>query len=123
MPIPARNPDGRSQLLTLAASEKISVDILTIKNLALLVGQSFANIYGTRINDIFLTSLKNCLEESSTIDEEGAERLSTLLSVYLDVAPDLLGEAQGLLEQATDQLSFILAASGHGVGSGKRDDE
>ena len=114
---------GRSQLLTVATPDKIAVDVLTLKNLALFVSQSYYNIYGTRINDIFLTSLKTCLEESSTIDDEEAERLSTLLNVYLDVAPDLLGESQKLLEQAADQLSFILTASGHGVGSGKRDDE
>ena len=114
---------GRSQLLTVATPDKIAVDVLTIKNLALAVSQSYYNIYGTRINDVFLTSLKTCLEESSTIEEEEAEKLSLLLSVYLDVAPDLLGESQKLLEQAADQLSFILAASGHGVGSGKRDDE
>ena len=114
---------GRSQLLTVATPEKIAVDVLTLKNLTLLVGQSYSNIYGTRINDVFLASLKTRLTESSTIDDEEAERLSTLLNVYLDVAPDLLGESQKLLEQAADQLSFILATSGHGVGSGKRDDE
>jgi hypothetical protein len=110
-------------MLTLAMPDKIAVDVLTIKNLALLVSQSFYNIYGTRINDVFLTSLKNCLTESSTIEEEEAEKLSTLLGVYLDVAPDLLSETQKLLEQAADQLSFILAASGHGVASGERDNE
>ena len=114
---------GRSHLLAVATPEKIAVDVLTLKNLAVAVSQSYYNIYGTRINDIFLTSLKTCLDESSTIDGEEVERLSTLLGVYLDVAPDLLGESQKLLEQAADQLSFILAASGHGVGSGKRDDE
>ena len=110
-------------MLTLATPQKIAVDVLTLKNLAVAVSQSYYNIYGTRINDVFLTSLKTCLEESSTIDAEEAERLSTLLGVYLDVAPDLLGESQKLLEQAADQLSFILTANGHGVASGKRDDE
>lgn len=114
---------GRSQMLTLATPQKIAVDVLTLKNLAVAVSQSYYNIYGTRINDVFLTSLKTCLEESSTIDAEEAERLSTLLGVYLDVAPDLLGESQRLLEQAADQLSFILTANGHGVGSGKHDNE
>ena len=124
MAIPARHPDGRSQLLTLAASEKITVDVLTVKNLALLVSQSFYNFQGIRINDIFLTSLKHCLAESSTIDEEEAEKLSTLLGVYLDVVPDLLKESQDLMSEAADQLSFILTTtSGHGVVSKKRDDE
>lgn len=107
----------------LAISEKLTVDVLTVKKLALLIEQSFYNIQGTRINDVFLTSLKHRLAESSTIEDEEAEKLSSLLSVYLDVVPDLLTEAQTLLEQAGDQLSFILAANGYGVASGKRDDE
>lgn len=114
---------GRSQMLTLAMPDQITIDVLTVKNLALLVGQSFYNVQGTRVNDIFLTSLKSYLEESSTAEEVDVEKLSALLQVYLDTAPDLLLEAQNLLEQAGDQLSFILAASGHGVASGKRDDE
>lgn len=110
-------------MLTLASPDKIAVDVLTLKNLALLVGQSFYNFQGIRKNDIFLTSLKHCLTESPSLEDEEAEKLSTLLGVYLDVVPDLLKESQDLLLEAGEQLAFILAVNGHGVASGKRDDQ
>ncbi len=114
---------GRSHLLTPVPSDKIVIDALTLKKLALLIGQSFYDVQISRTSDILLTSLSHYLIESSTADEVEIEKASLLLTGYLDVVPDLLKGAEEFLHEVGEQLAFILAASGHGVASGKRDDE
>ena len=110
---------GRSHLLMSAESDKIVIDALTLKKLALLIGQSFYDIQLSRTSDILLTSLNHYLEEV----EVEVEKASLLLNHYRDVVPELLEGAEGFLLEASEQLAFILAASGHGVASGKRDNE
>jgi len=112
---------GRSQLLT-SASDKIVMDALTLKKIALLVGQSFYDVQLSRTNEILLTSLDSYLGDTS-LKEEEARKSSLLLNGYLDAVRDLLQDTEGALSEATNQIAFILAASGHGVASGRRDDE
>ena len=112
---------GRSQLLT-SEPDKIVMDALTLKKIALLVGQSFYDVQLSRTNEILLTSLDSYLGDSS-LKEEEASKSSLLLNGYMDAVRDLLQDSEGALLEATEQIAFILAASGHGVGSGKRDDE
>jgi hypothetical protein len=102
-------------------SDKIELDSLTVKKLALWIEQAFYNIQSSRTSEILLTSLDNYLGESSNPEE--ASKSSLLLNAYLDVVPDFLKEAETLLAEANDQLAFILAASNLGVASGSRDDE
>jgi hypothetical protein len=102
-------------------SDKIELDSLTVKKLALWIEQAFYNLQSSRTSEILLTSLDNYLGESSNPEE--ASKSSLLLNAYLDVVPDFLKEAETLLAEANDQLAFILAASNLGVASGSRDDE
>ena len=107
---------------TLAVT-KIELDALTVKKLALLVGQSFYNLQTSRTSDILLTSLDNYLRESLNIEE--ASKSSLLLNSYLETVPDLLKETEGLLAEVVEQLAFILAASNLGAAnsSGSHDDD
>jgi len=103
--------------------ERIEIDRVTLKKLALLVGQSCYNIQSTRTSEILLTSLGKHLDESSNLEE--AAKSSLLLDGYLNVVPEWLEESERLLTEAVDQLSFILAASNLGVAnsSGSHDDD
>lgn len=100
---------------------KIELDSLTLKKLALLIGQSVYNIQSSRDCDILLTSLDNYLGESSNPEE--ARKSSLLLNHYCGIVPESLKEVEGWLTEANDQLAFILAANNLGVASGSRDDE
>jgi hypothetical protein len=103
--------------------ERIEIDRVTLKKLALLVGQSCYNIQSTRTSEILLTSLGKHLDESSNLEE--AAKSTLLLDGYLNVAPEWLEESERLLTEAVDQLSFILAASNLGAAntSGSHDDD
>jgi hypothetical protein len=103
--------------------ERIEIDRVTLKKLALLVGQSCYNVQSSRTSEILLTSLNKHLDESSNPEE--AAKSSLLLDGYLDVVPEWLEESERLLTEAVDQLSFILAASNLGVAnsSGSHDDD
>jgi hypothetical protein len=103
--------------------ERIEIDRVTLKKLALLVGQSCCNVQSSRTFEILLTSLGKHLDESSSLEE--AAKLSLLLDGYLDVVPEWLSETERLLTEAVDQLSFILAASNLGAANtrGSHDDE
>ena len=111
---------SESQTLTI---EKIELDSLTVKKLALWVQQAFYNLQSSRTSEILLTSLDNYLGESSNPEE--ASKSSLLLNAYLDVVPDFLEEAETLLAEANEQLAFILAASNLGAANtrGSHDDE
>jgi hypothetical protein len=104
-------------------SDKIEIDTLTLKKLALLVGQSLYNLQSSRDCDILLTSLDNYLGESSNPEE--ARKSSLLLNMYRDVVPERLEETETWLTEATEQLAFILAASNLGAANtrGSHDDE
>jgi hypothetical protein len=103
--------------------ERIEIDRVTLKKLALLVGQSCYNVQSSRTSEILLTSLNKHLDESSNPEE--AAKSSLLLDGYLNVVPEWLEESERLLTEAVDQLSFILAASNLGVAnsSGSHDDD
>jgi hypothetical protein len=114
-------PKSNGQELQTLKSNKVEIDSLTLKKLALLVEQSLYNIQSSRTSDILLTSLDNYLGESSNPEE--ASKSSLLLNAYLDAVPEFLEKSEGLLTEVNDQLAFILAASNLGVASGSRDDE
>jgi hypothetical protein len=116
-------PKSNHHELQTLKSDKIEIDSLTLKKLALLVGQSLYNIQSSRTSDILLTSLDNYLGESSNPEE--ASKSSRLLNAYLDVVPEFLEESEGLLTEATEQLAFILSASNLGAAntSGSHDDD
>lgn len=102
---------------------KIELDSLTLKKIALLVGQCVYNIQSSRDCDIFLASLDNYLGESSNPEE--ARKSSLLLDRYRDIVPERLEEAESWLTEANDQLAFILAANNLGAAnsSGSHDDD
>jgi hypothetical protein len=116
-------PKSNHHELQTLKSDKIEIDSLTLKKLALLVGHSLYNIQSSRTSDILLTSLDNYLGESSNPEE--ASKSSRLLNAYLDVVPEFLEESEGLLTEATEQLAFILSASNLGAAntSGSHDDD
>jgi hypothetical protein len=116
---PLVSPEGRQTL----ASDKIELDSLTVKKLALWVQQAFYNLQSSRTSEILLTSLNHYLDESSNLEE--ASKSSLLLNAYLDVVPEFLEEAETLLAEANEQLSFILAASNLGAANtrGSHDDD
>jgi hypothetical protein len=103
--------------------ERIEIDRVTLKKLALLVGQSCYNIQSTRTSEILLSSLGKHLDESSNLEE--AAKSSLLLDGYLNVVSEWLEESERLLTEAVDQLSFILAANNLGAAntSGSGDDD
>jgi hypothetical protein len=115
--MPKSNACPESQTL------KIELDSLTLKKLALLIGQCVYNIQSSRDCDILLTSLDNYLGESSNPEE--ARKSSLLLNHYRDIVPEWLEEAESWLTEANDQLSFILAANNLGAAnsSGSCDDD
>jgi len=92
---------------------KIEIDSLTLKKIALLVGQCVYNIQSSRDCDIFLASLDNYLGESSNPEE--ARKSSLLLNQYREMVPESLKEAESWLTEADDQLAFILAANNLGA--------
>jgi hypothetical protein len=102
---------------------KIEIDSLTLKKIALLVGQCIYNIQSSRDCDIFLASLDIYLGESSNPEE--ARKSSLLLDHYRDTVPKSLKEAESWLTEANEQLSFILAANNLGAAntSGSWDDD
>jgi hypothetical protein len=120
MPKSNTHPEAQTQTLMV---DKIEIDRVTLKKLALLVGQSCYNVQSTRTSEILLTSLGKHLEESSNLEE--AAKSSLLLDGYLNVVPEWLSETERLLTEAVDQLAFILAATNLGVAnsSGSRDDD
>lgn len=103
-------------------TEKIELDALTLKKLALAVQQALYNLQSSRTSDILLTSLDNYLGES--LNHEEASKSLILLNAYLDAVPKSLQEAEGLLAEANDQLAFLLASNNLGTAntSGSRDD-
>jgi|GEM_PF-2450087 len=105
------------------AVTKVEIDRVTLKKLALLVGQSCYNIQSSRTSEILLTSLNKHLDESSNHEE--AAKSSLLLDGYLNVVPEWLAETETLLTEAVDQLAFILTASNLGAAnsSGSCDDD
>jgi len=116
------HPEAQTQTQTLMV-DKIEIDRRTLKNLALLIGQSCCNIQSSRTSEILLTSLDKYLGESSNLEE--AAKSSLLLDGYLNVVPEWLSETERLLTEAVDQLAFILAASNLGAAnsSGSHDDD
>jgi hypothetical protein len=100
---------------------KIELDSLTLKKIALLVGQCVYQVQASRDCEILLTSLDNYLGESSNPEE--ARKSSLLLNHYCGTVPQFLREVEEWLIEANDQLAFILAANNLGVASGSRDDE
>jgi hypothetical protein len=116
-------PKSNGQEPQTLKSDKIEIDTLTLKKLALLVGQSLYNLQSSRDCDILLTSLDNYLGESSNPEE--ARKSSLLLNMYRDVVPERLEETETWLTEATEQLAFILAASNLGAANtrGSHDDE
>jgi hypothetical protein len=120
MPKSNTHPESQPQALMV---ERIEIDRVTLKKLALLVGQSCYNVQSSRTSEILLTSLDNYLGESSNPEE--AAKSSLLLDGYLNVVPEWLSETERLLTEAVDQLAFILAASNLGAAntSGSHDDD
>lgn len=120
--MPKSNIHPEAQTQTLAVTT-VAIDRVTLKKLALLVGQSCYNVQSSRTSEILLTSLNKHLDESSNPEE--AAKSSLLLDGYLNVVPEWLSEAEHLLTEAVDQLSFILAASNLGAAnsSGSHDDD
>ena len=104
-------------------SDKIELDSLTLKKLALLLEQCTHNLQSSRDSDIFLASLSHFLDESSNFEE--ARKSSLLLNMYRDVVPLWLKEVESWLTEANDQLSFILATNNLGAAnsSGSHDDD
>jgi hypothetical protein len=106
-----------------AQSLKIELDSLTLKKIALLVGQCVYQVQTSRDCEILLTSLDNYLGESSNPEE--ARKSSLLLNHYCDIVPEFLKEVEEWLTEANDQLAFILAANNLGAAnsSGSHDDD
>jgi hypothetical protein len=104
-------------------SDKIELDSLTLKKLALLLGQCVYHVQTSRDCEILLTSLDNYLGESSNPEE--ARKSSLLLNHYRDIVPEFLEEVEGWLVEANDQLAFILAANNLGAAntSGSHDND
>ena len=99
-----QEPSERSQHLTFVESnDKIVIDSLTVKKLALLVEQCVYNLQSSRDCDILLTSLDNYLGESSNPEE--ARKSSLLLNMYRDVVPEWLEEAEEWLTEGV-HLTF-----------------
>lgn len=111
-------PNGCPESQTL----KIEIDSLTLKKIALLVGQCVYQVQTSRDCEILLTSLDNYLSESSNPEE--ARKSSLLLNHYCDIVPESLKEVEEWLTETNDQLAFILAANNLGAAntSGSWDD-
>lgn len=114
MPMPARHPDGRSQFLSLAQGEMISLDRHTLDEALKLIGSCINLVKNARHCEIFLTSLALSLSKWSELeiaDEDEICKLQVLLQPYLDVVPESLEDVEELLNDTSANLQVILAAS------------
>jgi len=107
-------PCGRSQFLSLAPREMVSLDRQTLEKVLELIVQCIRAIKNARHCEIFLTSLNHSLCEWSELElanEDEITKLQLLLNYWLDVVPDSLEEVEDWLGESTQTLQTIFAAS------------
>jgi len=114
-------PKGRSQFLSLAPREMVSLDRQTLEKVLGLIVQCRRAIKNARHCEIFLTSLNHSLCEWSELElanEDEITKLQLLLNYWLDVVPDSLEEVEDWLGESTQAFQTIFAASQLGGGNG-----
>ncbi len=119
MPKNDATPEGRSQKLTSASGDMVSLDRKTCHELGKLVGRSIDQLQAIRHCEIFLTSLDRHLSELE--DKELAKspdisKALLLLQHWLDFVPESQADITEWLQTAFQTLQIVLAASDLGGG-------
>jgi len=114
-------PEGRSQFLSLAPREMVSLDRPTLEGVLQLIVRCIGAIKNARHCEIFLTSLHHSLCEWSELElanEDEITKLQLLLNYWLEVVPESLEEVEDSLKESTQTLQTIFVASRLGGGNG-----
>jgi hypothetical protein len=114
MPKNDATPEGRSQKLTSAPGDMVSLDRKTCHELGKLVGRSIDALQTIRHCEIIITSLEHHLSELE--DKELAKspdiaKALLLLQYWLDFVPETHTEIDGWLTKAFQTLQIVLATS------------
>ena len=102
---------GRSQDLTCASEEMVTLDRKTLEHIFSLLNGCSANFEYLCNNDIFVFATKNYL--ASLGNPESGKALN-LLGVWTDTWPDASEELADGLDEAVQSIKFILAATAGG---------
>lgn len=114
MPDSVERPCGRSQFLSLAPKEMISLDRHTLDEVVRLIAGCINLVKNARHCEIFLTSLDHSLRQWSELeiaDEDEICKLQVLLQPWLDVVPESLQDIEELLNDTSGTLQMVLTAS------------
>lgn len=112
MPTSARHPDGRSQNLSPAEGDKITIDRPTFEQILNLLTGCHVNVEYLTGNHVFVEATETYLEsQPETLEIRKALKL---LSVWVQTWPDALTELTDCLDEARESIKFILAASAGG---------
>jgi hypothetical protein len=119
MPKSTDRPEGRSQNLSSAPGDMVSLDRKTCHELGKLVGKSLDQLQIVRQSEILLTSLEHHL--SKLADETGDKDFEIakgilLLRYWLDCVPEFQGDITDWLQTAFQTLQVVLATNDLGGG-------
>jgi hypothetical protein len=119
MPKSTDRPEGRSQNLSSAPGDMVSLDRKTCHELGQLVGKSLDQLQIVRQSEVLLSSLEHHL--SKLADEVGDKDLEIarsllLLKYWLDCVPEFQTDITEWLQTAVQTLQVVLAASELGRG-------
>ena len=120
MPKNDATPEGRSQKLTSASGDIVSLDRKTCHELAKLVGRSIDALQTIRHCEIIITSLDRHLTELEDRELRTSLEVSKallLLQYWLDFVPETHTEIDGWLDKTFQTLQVVLAANELGGGN------
>jgi hypothetical protein len=120
MPKNDATPEGRSQKLTSAPGDMVSLDRKTCHELGKLIGRSIDALQTIRHCEIILTSLDHHLSELEDRDLATSPDVSKallLLQYWLDFVPESQTEMAGWLQKAFQTIQVVLAANELGGGN------
>jgi len=103
---------GRSQILSPAEGDKITIDRPTFEQILNLLTGCHVNVEYLTSNHVFVESAETYLE--SQPDTLEIRKALKLLSVWIQTWPDAREELVDCLDEARESIKFILAASAGG---------
>ena len=119
MPKNDAGAEGRSQSLTFAPGDMVTLDRKTYRELMRLVGSSSDAIQSLRHCEIIITSLENhlsTLEDKELLRSLDIAKALLLLRYWLDSVPKAQTEIDGWLTKAFLTFQVVLAANDMGGG-------
>jgi hypothetical protein len=114
MPKNDATPEGRSQSLTFAPGDMVTLDRKTYRELMKLVGRASDAVLSLRECEIMITSLDRHIRHMAAKNQENSLDISQALLLsqcWKDMAPDTHKHLDDCLSKAFETLQVVLAAT------------